>query len=191
MNDKTILQAVELLKAGQLVAVPTETVYGLAADAQNPKAVEAIFTLKGRPNTQPLSLLIPNNAPLSRWAIDIPKQADSLTQKYWPGPLTLILKKANWIPDVITASGETIGLRCPDHPILQKILEHFPYGLAAPSANRFGEKSPQNAQDVMQVFGNDLNLIIDGGPCKIGTASTILDLTTTPAKILRQGTLVV
>jgi L-threonylcarbamoyladenylate synthase len=185
--NKIIQQAIEYLQAGKLVTVPTETVYGLAADATNIDAVKKIFEVKGRPFDHPLPLLIAQNSDLKNWAIDVPKTAEKLTKKFWPGPLTIILKRAPHIPDIITGELDTIGLRCPDHPMTQKILQHFPQGLAAPSANLFGEPPPTNAADVKKALGNKIDLIVDGGECKLKTSSTIVDLTGSQPKVLRQG----
>lgn len=184
---KITQQAIEYLRKGKLVAVPTETVYGLAADATNPNAVKKIFAAKGRPLNQPLPILIAQNSNLKNWAIDIPPLADQLTKKFWPGPLTIILKRAANISDIITGGLDTIGLRCPDHPITQEILASFPQGLAAPSANLFGEPPPTSAADVEKALGNKVDLIVDGGTCKLKTASTIIDLTGDEPKVLRQG----
>jgi len=184
-NDMS--RVIEYLRNGKLVAVPTETVYGLAADATNCDAVKKIFEVKGRPFDHPLPLLIAQNSDLNNWAIDIPEIAYKLTKKFWPGPLTIILKRASHISNIITGGLDTIGLRCPDHPLTQKILQHFPQGLAAPSANLFGESPPTSAEDVKKALGNKIDLIVDGGICKLKTSSTIVDLTGTQPKILRQG----
>ena len=188
-RTQTIQQAIEYLRDGKLVAVPTETVYGLAADATNIDAVKKIFQVKGRPLNQPLPILIAQHSNLKNWAIDIPKIAEKLTKKFWPGPLTIILKRAAHIPDIITGGRDTIGLRCPKHPITQEILQAFPDGLAAPSANLFGKPPPTNAADVEKALGNKIDLIVDGGTCETGSASTIVDLTSIPPKILRQGSI--
>jgi L-threonylcarbamoyladenylate synthase len=187
MNN--IKLAIQLLKAGKVIAIPTETVYGLAADANNPTAIAKIFKLKKRPANIPLSVLIENNKLLEKWAIDIPEIAYKLTAKFWPGPLTIILKKAPHVNDIVTSGKNTIGLRSPNHPITQKILHLFQGGIAAPSANKFNQPDPINAAQVEKTFGTALDLIIDGGICKIGVASTIVDLTTKIPKILRQGSL--
>jgi L-threonylcarbamoyladenylate synthase len=186
-RTKIIQQAIEYLRKGKLVAVPTETVYGLAADATNIDAVKKIFAVKGRPTNQPLPILIAQHSNLKNWATDIPKIAEKLTEKFWPGPLTIILKCAAHIPDTITAGRDTIGLRCPKHLITQKILQAFPDGLAAPSANLFGKKPPICAADVEKTLGDKIDLIVNGGTCELGSASTIVDLTDVQPKILRQG----
>jgi len=187
MNNQTFQQAIKYLKSGKLVAVPTETVYGLAADATNLDAVKKIFAVKGRPLNHPLPLMVAQNSNLNNLAIDTPKIAYKLIEKFWPGPLTIILKRASHISDIITGGLVTIGLRCPDHPLTQKILQSFPQGLAAPSANLFGEPPPTSAEDVKKALGNKIDLIVDGGTCKLKTSSTIVDLTGPKPKILRQG----
>jgi L-threonylcarbamoyladenylate synthase len=186
MNDQ-IEQAIELLRNGKLVAIPTETVYGLAADATNIDAVKKIFAVKNRPLSHPLPVMIARETDLNNLAIDIPKIAYKLIEKFWPGPLTIVLKKAPNISTIITGGLETIGLRCPNHPLTQKILQNFPHGLAAPSANLFSEPPPTSAEEVKQALGNKTDLIVDGGVCKLKSASTIVDLTCKKPKILRQG----
>lgn len=174
-----IIQAVELLRKGELVALPTETVYGLAADAANESAVAKIFAAKGRPSNHPLIVHVPKNVKLEMWAVEIPRMAKRLTDAFWPGPLTLILKKSARIPDAVTGGQETVGLRCPAHPLAQQLLAEFSKVgsgiLAAPSANKFGHISPTTAAHVRAEFGDQL-MILDGGPCELGIESTILDL---------------
>lgn len=186
-RTKIIRQAIKYLQAGKLVALPTETVYGLAADATNLNAVKKIFTIKNRPLDHSLPLLIAQNSDLNNWAIDVPEIAKKLARRFWPGPLTMILKRAPHIADIITGGLDTIGLRCPDHPITQKILANFPHGLAAPSANLFGAPPPTNAKDVKKTLGDKIDLIVDGGECLLKTSSTIIDLTNSKPKILRAG----
>jgi L-threonylcarbamoyladenylate synthase len=180
-------RAVDLLRAGELVAFPTETVYGLGADARNADAVGKIFAAKGRPADHPLIVHIPDATQLSQWAIDIPAVAHSLAAAFWPGPLTLILKRAADVPDLVTGGQDTIGLRVPNHPIALDLLRHFNGGLAAPSANRFGHISPTTAAHVAEELGDRVPLILDGGPCAVGIESTILDLSRGPPEILRPG----
>lgn len=179
-----IAQAVRLLEEGKLVAIPTETVYGLAADADNPAAVAAIFSAKGRPSNHPLIVHVARDADLSHWAIDIPPVALQLIAAFWPGPLTLILKRAPGVDDVITGGQDSIGVRCPSHPIAQALLKLFrggQGGIAAPSANRFGRVSPTTAQHVIDEFGSPgsgpIAAVLEGGPCEVGIESTIIDLT--------------
>jgi L-threonylcarbamoyladenylate synthase len=182
-----IEEALQALQAGDLVAIPTETVYGLAADAMNVAAVKKIFALKGRPADHPLIVHIASSDFLTAWAKNIPAITYQLTDKFWPGPLTLILDKREDIPDIVTGGQGTIGLRSPNNPITLELLKHFDGGLAAPSANRFGRISPTSAQHVKNEFGLDTPLILDGGPCHIGIESTIVDLSQSPARILRPG----
>lgn len=185
--DAIVKQAVELLRAGEVIAVPTETVYGLAADAMNPKAVLRIFELKNRPLSLPLAVLIENDSMLSNFACDIPKEAFLLTKHFWPGPLTIVLKKTPQVPDIVTSGGKTIGLRSPNHPITQAILHEFGGGLAAPSANLFGEYSPTTAEEVRKVLSDKLALVVDGGLCSVGIESTIVDLSVPKIRLLRSG----
>jgi L-threonylcarbamoyladenylate synthase len=179
-----IAQAARLLEEGKLVAIPTETVYGLAADADNPAAVAAIFKAKGRPSNHPLIVHVARDADLSHWAIDIPPVAQQLIAAFWPGPLTLILKRAPGVDDVITGGQDSIGVRCPSHPVAQALLKLFrggQGGIAAPSANRFGRISPTTAQHVIDELGEPgvgpVSAVLDGGPCEVGIESTIIDLT--------------
>ena len=179
-----IAQAARLLEEGKLVAIPTETVYGLAADADNPAAVAAIFSAKGRPSNHPLIVHVARDADLSHWAIDIPPAAHQLIAAFWPGPLTLILKRAPGVDDVITGGQDSIGVRCPSHPVAQALLTLFrggQGGIAAPSANRFGRVSPTTAQHVIDELGEPgvgpVSAVLDGGPCEVGIESTIIDLT--------------
>ncbi len=179
-RSKEILkQAVETLLRGELVALPTETVYGLGADAASDQAVARIFEAKGRPADHPLIVHVAKNTPLEDWAIDIPSVAKKLTDAFWPGPLTLILKKSSRIPHSVTGGQDTVGIRCPAHPLAQKLLAAFAKVgsgiVAAPSANRFGHVSPTTAQHVRDEFGDAL-MVLDGGACEVGIESTILDL---------------
>jgi len=196
MNDSgDIARAVELLKAGELVGIPTETVYGLGADAANPAAVARIFAAKGRPADHPLIVHIPGADYLQRWAVDIPELAYELAEDFWPGPLTLILKRAPGVPDAVTGGQDTVGLRVPGHPVALELLRAFAAaggsgGIAAPSANRFGRISPTTAEHVAEELGERVPLILDGGPCKVGIESTIIDLSChgdQPPRLLRPG----
>ena len=183
----TIADAVAALRRGELLAIPTETVYGLAADARDPQAVARIFALKGRPADHPLIVHIADARQLPQWAIDIPAQAYRLAETYWPGPLTLILRKHPAVPDAVTGGQDTIGLRCPDNPLTLALLQAFGGGLAAPSANRFGRISPTRAEHVRAEFGERCPLVLDGGACRVGIESTIVDLHRSPPRILRHG----
>ena len=183
----SIRDAVNILRQGGLVAIPTETVYGLAADAKNPEAVNKIFALKGRPADHPLIVHIAGAGQLPQWAIDIPDAAYRLAERFWPGPLTIILNKRSDVPDEVTGGQHTVGLRCPDNAITLQLLREFGGGLAAPSANRFGRISPTTAEHVRAEFGASVPMILDGGACTIGIESTIVDLSRKPARILREG----
>jgi L-threonylcarbamoyladenylate synthase len=184
-ND--IRKAVELLRQGELVAFPTETVYGLGADALNPQAVAKIFAAKGRPADHPLIVHLPRNASLAQWAREVPPAADRLAAAFWPGPLTLILKRQGRVPAIVTGGQDTVGLRVPDHALARELLAHFAGGIAAPSANRFGRISPTTAEHVRQELGDRVALILDGGPCAVGIESTIVDLSRGSARVLRPG----
>jgi L-threonylcarbamoyladenylate synthase len=174
-----IARAVDLLRAGELVAFPTETVYGLGADALNAAAVAKIFAAKGRPADHPLIVHLPEAEQLTAWARDIPREAIALGRAFWPGPLTLILKREEGVPDV--------GLRVPGHPLALELLQAFGGGVAAPSANRFGRISPTTAAHVREELGERVALVLDGGPCRVGIESTILDLSRGTPVILRPG----
>jgi len=187
MND--IQRAVELLRAGELVAFPTETVYGLGADARNPAAVAKIFAAKGRPADHPLIVHIPDATHLDRWARDISAAARALAEKFWPGPLTLILKRQPAVLDAITGGQDTVGLRVPNHPVALELLRTFDGGIAAPSANRFGRISPTTAQHVRDDLGAAVAMTLDGGPCAVGIESTIVDMSTGRTTVLRPGML--
>lgn len=169
------------------MAFPTETVYGLGADASNAAAVAKIFAAKGRPADHPLIVHLPDASHLDRWAVDIPPQARVLADAFWPGALTLIVRRAAGVPDVTTGGRPTVGLRVPDQPLAQALLHAFGGGIAAPSANRFGRVSPTRAEDVRTELGDRVDVILDGGPCRVGVESTIIDLTRRPFEILRPG----
>ncbi len=179
--------AVSLLRHGRLVAFPTETVYGLGADAANPVAVRRIFALKGRPADHPLIVHLAAAEQLHEWAAEIPAVAWRLAEHFWPGPLTLVLKKAAWVPPQVTGGQNTIGLRIPAHPLALDLLQTFGKGLAAPSANRFGRISPTRAAHVRDEFGDRLDLVLDGGSCQVGVESTILSLAGEEPVLLRPG----
>ncbi len=180
-------EAVRLLRAGRLVAVPTETVYGLAADASNPDAVRGIFAAKQRPANHPLIVHLAGAGQLSRWAREIPDAAWRLAEAFWPGPLTLLLHKADAVPPEVTGGRPSIGLRVPDHPVLLRILETLDGGLAAPSANPYKRLSPTTADQVFEGLGGRIDAVLDGGPCAVGLESTIVDLTGDTPRILRAG----
>ncbi len=179
-------RAIALLKAGELVAIPTETVYGLAADASQPAAVAKIFAFKQRPVTNPLIVHIATVEQLNDWAVAISPAAYRLAASFWPGPITLILNKALWVPDCVTAGQDTIALRIPSHPATLELLSRFKGGLAAPSANLYTHLSPTTAKHVERALGADL-LILDGGPAAVGIESTIIDCSSNLPTILRPG----
>lgn len=182
-----ISEAADILKSGGLVAVPTETVYGLAADGFNEKAVGRIFEVKGRPENKPLSLMVPDSSAIEKLCTDVPRAAYVLAEVFWPGPLTIVLKSKNIVPSIVRADGDTVGLRCPDHPQLQELLHSIDFPLAAPSANPSGAKSPVSAKEVLEYFDGKIEGIIDGGDCAVGRESTLVDLTKTPYTIIREG----
>lgn len=186
-----IQQAAELLSAGELVAMPTETVYGLAADARNPIAVAKIFAAKGRPADHPLIVHIGDIAQLEEWARDIPAEARVLAEKYWPGPLTLILKRQSNVPDAVTGGQDTVGIRMPNHPIALDLLRAFARigsgAVAAPSANKFGRISPTKAAHVKSDLGDAVAMVLDGGESEVGIESTIVDLSRGSPVVLRPG----
>ena len=179
--------AVQALRRGEVIGLPTETVYGLAADASNASAVRRIFAIKGRPADHPLIVHIADADELPRWAVDIPPPARRLADAFWPGPLTLILRKQAAVPEVVTGGQDTVGLRCPAHPLAGELLRRFGGGVAAPSANRFGRISPTSAQHVRDEFGDAVPLVLDGGDSDVGIESTIVDLSGEAPRILRPG----
>ena len=183
----SVASAVAALHRGEVIGLPTETVYGLAADAGNVDAVKRIFALKGRPAEHPLIVHVADDSALDHWASQVPETARTLADAFWPGPLTMILPRHRRVADVVTGAQETIGLRCPGHPLALQVLRAFGGGLAAPSANRFGRISPTTAAHVREEFGDSVAVILDGGECEIGIESTIIDLTSGQPRILRPG----
>jgi tRNA threonylcarbamoyl adenosine modification protein (Sua5/YciO/YrdC/YwlC family) len=179
--------AVEILRRGGLVAVPTETVYGLSADGLNGEAVAAIYAVKGRPAEKPVSLLVAGMEQAESVCREIPREAYVLAAAFWPGPLTMVLKKRPCVPDIVTAGGDTVGVRCPDHPVTLALLRQWGGPLATPSANPSDLPSPKNAGQVLAYFDGKIPCVIDGGPCAVGVESTIVDLTGPTPRILRQG----
>ena len=182
-----IAHAAEILRAGGLVAFPTETVYGLGADASRDDAAAKIFALKGRPSGHPLIVHLPPEARLDDWALDVPDSARKLVAAAWPGPLTVILKRGPRVALATTGGAETVGLRVPAHPMAQALLRAFGGGVAAPSANRFGAVSPTTADHVMLDLGDNVDYILDGGACEVGVESTIVDLSRARPVLLRPG----
>ena len=193
VDSARIAQAVEVLKRGGLVAVPTETVYGLAADASNEAAVRAIFAAKGRPADHPVIVHVADASAIDDWAREVPDSARALAAAFWPGPLTLVLKRSPRALDVVTGGQDTVGLRCPAHPWARALLQAFGGALAAPSANRFGHLSPTTAEHVRADLGEKpagaLDLILDGGACPVGIESTIVDLSGDQPTLLRPGSI--
>ncbi len=183
----TIEEAIRCLQQGGVVAVPTETVYGLAADAAQPQAVKRIFNIKGRPGNHPLIVHIGSIAQVQDWAMDIPEILWPIAEQFWPGPLTVILKKKPLINTLITGGKDTIGLRIPGHKKVLQLLVALKCGLTATSANRYGHISPTTPKHVIDDLGTDIDGVIDGGACEVGIESTILDLTIQHPKVLRPG----
>ncbi len=196
-SEADYCRAVDLLQAGELVGLPTETVYGLGADAANPAAVAKIFAAKGRPADHPLIVHIAGHDAVDDWAEQVPDVAWELMETFWPGPLTLILKKQPWVPSTVTGGQDTVGLRVPGHPVALELLRRFAAaqgkkgnrhaGIAAPSANRFGRISPTTAAHVAEELGDAVPLILDGGPCAVGIESTIVDCSRETPVVLRPG----
>ena len=195
VDERAIRAAVDVLECSGLVAMPTETVYGLAANAEDEKAVKKIFEAKNRPTTHPLIVHITGEEALDHWACDIPQSAYVLARKFWPGPLTMILKKSDAVGDWITGGQDSVGLRCPSHPWAVALIKAFAgkhhRGLAAPSANTFGRISPTCAQHVRDDLGEKpkgkVDFILDGGQCEVGVESTIINLSGEHPEILRHG----
>ena len=185
--EEKISAAAKILQEGGLIGLPTETVYGLAANGLNEEAVKRIFVAKGRPQDNPLILHVTGPQWLPRYCEDIPPLAYVLARKFWPGPLTMILKRKAIVPDVTTAGLDTVGVRCPNHPVTLAILREAGVPVAAPSANASGRPSCTSAQDVLEDMDGKIDGVVDGGPCTVGVESTILDLTVTPPRLLRPG----
>ena len=191
VSDRDIERAVTVLRAGGLVAFPTETVYGLGADASNEAAVRKIFEAKGRPATHPVIVHLADAAELATWARDVPHAAHLLARKFWPGPLTLILSRAGRVSDVVTGGQDTVALRVPSHPVARRLLARFGGGIAAPSANRHGRVSATTAAHVRDEFGNAVDCVLDGGQTDVGIESTIVDLSGSRPSLLRPGSIMV
>ena len=191
MIDPTLIaKAVDLLRLGGLVALPTETVYGLGADAENELAVRRIFAAKGRPSSHPLIVHLADARLAASWARELPRSASQLADAFWPGPLTMVLPRSGRASDWITGGQDTVAVRVPAHPVMREVLTAFGGGIAAPSANRFGRVSATTAEHVRADLGDSVDLILDDGPCSIGIESTIVDLASDAPSVLRPGAIV-
>lgn len=188
-DNRDLPRAAEILRAGGLVAVPTETVYGLAANGLDPAAVERIYQVKGRPAVKPLSLLVEGPAALDAYGHSVSPGARILASTFWPGPLTIVVEADQKIPKITRAGGATVGLRCPDSEKTIELLRQIGLPLACPSANLSGQPSPKTAEEVVAYFDGKIEAIVDGGPCILGTESTVVDLSGGKCRILRQGAL--
>lgn len=186
-HEEEIQEAAQIIRVGGLLAIPTETVYGLGADALNEAAVAAIYAAKGRPSDNPLILHVAGAHWLERYCAQVPPAAYQLAEAFWPGPLTMILPRKDIVPDRTTGGLNTVGVRCPDHPVTLAIIEAAGVPVAAPSANTSGRPSCTNAQDVLEDMAEKIPAIVDGGSCQVGVESTIIDLTVTPPRLLRPG----
>ncbi|HVU08957.1 MAG TPA: L-threonylcarbamoyladenylate synthase [Verrucomicrobiae bacterium] len=182
-----VKRAAELLRAGEVVALPTETVYGLAANAFDENAVARVFEIKGRPANNPVIVHFAGNQMAGQCVKNFPPVAEKLAKAFWPGPLTLVLPRSKKIPQIVTAGGETVGIRWPSHPFIQAVIRECDFPLAAPSANLSNHVSPTNANHVSRQLGKKIKLIVDGGQSQVGIESTVLDLTQSPPQILRPG----
>jgi L-threonylcarbamoyladenylate synthase len=182
-----ITRAVEALRGGGLVAFPTETVYGLGADAANVDALARLYAVKGRPPGHPVIVHVAGSELLDEWAADVPATARRLADALWPGPVTIVVRRAARVPDAVTGGGDTVGVRVPDQPVALALLRAFGGGIAAPSANRFGRVSPTTAEDVRADLGADVDVVLDDGPCAVGIESTIVECTGPEPVILRPG----
>ena len=183
LNGEQAEEAARLLRGGGLVALPTETVYGLGANGLDPEAVGRIFAAKGRPQDNPLILHVPSADWLDRYCLDIPPLARRLAERFWPGPLTLILRRRPVVPDATTGGLDTVGVRCPDHPVTRDIIRRAGVPVAAPSANTSGRPSCTTAAHVLEDMDGRIDAVVDGGGCTVGVESTILDLTADPPRL--------
>lgn len=187
VTPEEIARAAAILKAGGVVAFPTETVYGLGADASNPDAVAKIYALKGRPNTHPVIVHLASTAALCDWVSNVPERAKRLAASFWPGPLTFVLRRGPRVPDAVTGGQDTVAVRVPAHPVARALLQAFGGGIAAPSANRFGRVSATTAAHVRAEFGDAVECVLDGGECDVGIESTIVDVSGPLPMLLRPG----
>lgn len=190
VSHDDIQQAAAILRVGRLVAFPTETVYGLGADARNPEAIRRLFTAKGRPADHPVIVHLASADAMPQWVSRVPSTAVMLAAAFWPGPLTLVLPRAAHVLDLVTGGQETVAIRVPRHPVAQALLEAFGDGVVAPSANRFGRLSPTHANHVRTELGDTVDLILDGGPTDVGVESTIVDLSGDRPVLLRPGSII-
>ena len=186
-SAEDIRQAADILRSGGLVGIPTETVYGLGANGLSSEAVKKIFAAKGRPQDNPLILHVPEAAWLERYCRDVPQSAYALAERFWPGPLTMILPRREMVPDATTAGLDTVGVRCPNHPVTLAIIREADVPVAAPSGNTSGRPSPTCAAHMIEDMDGKIDAIVDGGRCGVGVESTIIDLTCTPPRLLRPG----
>jgi len=186
-TEIAVEEAVRLLKAGEVVALPTETVYGLAANAFSPDAVAKIFKVKGRPSSNPIIVHVSSISMAKKCVRQWTTDAQKLANNFWPGPLTIVLPKSDIIPPIVTAGGETVGIRFPSHPVIRKVIDKCGFPLAAPSANISSRISPTTAEHVFKQLGDKIKLIVDGGPCAVGIESTVFDITSQPPRVLRPG----
>jgi L-threonylcarbamoyladenylate synthase len=186
--DDDVPRAAEILRAGGLVAFPTETVYGLGADAASSRALRRLYAVKGRPPSHPVIVHVARAEQLDRLAAEVPDVARVLAEAFWPGPLTLVVRRRpGTVADEVTGGRETVGVRVPNHPLALALLDAFGDAVAAPSANRFGRVSPTTAAHVRADLGDDVDMVLDGGPCRVGVESTIVDVARAPVAILRVG----
>ena len=186
-TEQDIRTAAAILRAGGLVGIPTETVYGLGANGLSSAAVGKIFAAKGRPQDNPLILHVPDASWLARYCREVPDSAYTLAERFWPGPLTMILPRKDVVPDAVTAGLDTVGIRCPNHPVTLAIIRAADVPVAAPSGNTSGRPSPTCAAHMVEDMAGKIDAIVDGGPCGVGVESTIIDLTCTPPRLLRPG----
>jgi len=187
--SEDLSKAAELIRRGELVAVPTETVYGLAGNGLDPAAVERIYEVKGRPAVKPLALMVHDESAMELYCEAVPRAARALAERFWPGPLSIVLKAKPIVPEIVRAGGDTVSLRCPMHEKTLELLRLSGLPFAAPSANPSGSESPKTAQRVLGYFSDSIAAVVDGGECGLGVESTIIDMSKTPYRILRQGAL--
>jgi L-threonylcarbamoyladenylate synthase len=187
VSSPEVSRAVEVLRQGGLVALPTETVYGLGADASSELAVRRIFAVKGRPSTHPLIVHVASLTAARAWTAELPPAGEALARAFWPGPLTLVLQRSALASDAVTGGQDTVAIRVPAHPLALEVLTAFGGGIAAPSANRFGRLSPTTAAHVVEELGRQVDVVLDGGPCRVGVESSIVDVTGPTPRLLRPG----